>query len=292
MMINQKQKTLKNEVSFYGIGVHSGQEVGVILRPGVANSGVLFWSRLFPRERFVIGQVLPEVAMHATVIKQSHWVLSTVEHLMAVLCMLGVDNVEIEVIGTEVPILDGSALPFVQGILSCGLREVEARRWYLTPRQLIRLDDDKGRFVELIPATYLEGGMIDYGLYVDYTAEFNNSLIGAGSCKKQITQDVFVHEIAPARTFGFLEQLPLLRKHGLAKGTSLGNTVVINQDDFLNELRFENECIHHKVLDLLGDVALLGKAFAGGIRAHKTGHSFNRLIIEHYLQNRSLWTEV
>ena len=289
----EKQKTIEKEITFHGIGVHSGNDVTVVLRPNLSKTGIVFWTRQFPEERVVVGHMVPEVAMHATVIKQNHWILSTIEHLMAALCLLGVDHVEVEVDGFEVPILDGSAFSFVQGILDVGLLDLEEPRRFITPRQMITLGDNQGRSIELNPAgMHNVTGQPDCGLYVEYTAEFNNPAIGTAYFNKQITRDIFIHDIAPARTFGFLEQLPMLRQHGLAKGSSLGNTVVICHDDFLNEPRFEDECIRHKILDLLGDVALLGKPFAGTIKAHKTGHSFNRLIVEHYLKNQALWTEI
>jgi UDP-3-O-[3-hydroxymyristoyl] N-acetylglucosamine deacetylase len=231
--------------------------------------------------------------MHATVIKQEHWLVSTIEHLMATFYALGVTHAQVQVASSaaavaEVPILDGSALPFVHGLLEIGLQELPEDMRYLTPKETIVFSDEHGRILELASAAAVEGGR-DLGLYVDYTADFSHLLLGTSHFAGQITPEFFINNIAPARTFGFLEQLPLLRQHGLARGSSLGNTVVISNEEFLNERRFADECVRHKVLDLLGDLALLGKPLAGKVRAVKTGHNFNRLVIEHHLSNPGEW---
>jgi UDP-3-O-[3-hydroxymyristoyl] N-acetylglucosamine deacetylase len=286
--IRQKQKTIKNEVVFSGIGVHSGAPATLIIRPNRDGTGIIFHHDQFKEEPILIGSVMPENAVHATVIKQKQWLISTIEHLMAMFHVLGITHANVYVFGTEVPILDGSALPFVHGILEVGIQDLLADSCFLTTRENVIISDNQGRIIELVPAEKIDTQR-DCGLYIDYTADFANLLLGFSHFSAQITADFFVREIAPARTFGFLEQLPLLRRHGLARGASLGNTVVIGREEYLNDRRFTDECIRHKVLDLLGDLALLGKPFAGKIRAVKTGHSFNRLVIEHYLKNPELW---
>ncbi len=288
MIKKRKQKTVKSEVVFHGIGVHSGKAASLIVRPNYSGTGVIFQNEDFPGEIITIGTVLPENAMHATVIKQKQWFISTIEHLMATFNVLGVTQAYVQVSGAEVPILDGSALPFVHGIREVGLLELPADVCFLTPKEQLTFSDEQGRLIEIMPASNFDGRRDD-GLYVDYTADFSNPLLGTTHFVGHITPELFVHEIAPARTFGFLEQLPLLRKHGLAQGSSLGNTVVIGNEEFLNERRFTDECVRHKVLDLLGDLALLGKPLAGKVRAVKTGHNFNRLVVEHYLKNPEEW---
>lgn len=286
--MKQKQKTVKASVFFHGIGVHSGQSVKLVVQPNYEGSGIVFQHQDFPDEPIIIGTVMPEHAMHATVIKQKRWMLSTIEHLMAVFHVFGITQAVVHMSAYEVPILDGSALPFVQGLLEVGLHDLSGDLNFLTPKAPLLFADEQGRILEILPAGVVDRSR-DCSLYIDYTADFSNPLLGTTQFVGCITPQLFEREIAPARTFGFLEQLPLLRQHGLCRGSSLGNSVVIGEDGFLNERRFADECVRHKVLDLLGDLANLGKPLAGRVRAAKTGHSFNRLVIEHYLKNPDQW---
>jgi UDP-3-O-[3-hydroxymyristoyl] N-acetylglucosamine deacetylase len=203
---------------------------------------------------------------------------------------VGLDNILIEIDGFEVPILDGSALPFAQVILDAGLQEQSVIKKYVTSRQVLRFEDSKtDRFIEIVPAIQASDRSFACELKIDYSADFNHKLIGASNFNCVLTQDFFIKEIAPARTFGFLEQLPMIRKHGLAKGTSLGNTVVLSNEGFLNEPRFEDECIRHKVLDLIGDLGLLGLQLIGQVKACKTGHNFNREVVASFISNPEKW---
>jgi UDP-3-O-[3-hydroxymyristoyl] N-acetylglucosamine deacetylase len=316
-----KQRTLKRDVIFEGIGVHSGVASCVILKPAPKDFGIVFANPLFPDSVFKIGSVIPEVAMQATVLKNDKWILSTTEHLLAAIIGVGLDNVLIQISGpgiesvtgpehhqkhnhhsehhhnhnpehhlVEIPIMDGSAVPFVHGILDCGFQEQDAAKKYLTPKQALKFEDSKsGRFIEIHPAQVNVDQNYSTNLNLSYTADFAHKLVGNSQLDCLLTQEFFANEIAPARTFGFLEQLPQMRKLGIAKGTSLGNTVVLSNEGFLNETRFEDECIRHKVLDLIGDLSLLGLPLTGKVIAAKTGHSFNREVIVHYISNPDLW---
>ncbi len=298
----QQQKTLKNEVVFEGIGVHSGQLARVVLKPAPKDFGIVFINSAFPDAFFKIGSVIPEVAMQATVLKNNIWTLSTTEHLLAAVVATGLDNVLIEVFGFEIPIMDGSAAPFVQGILDCGFQLQNAAKKYITPKEKLRFEDKAGRFIEIYPAQDNYSAEINHSvqdnyskqnnsteLHISYTADFANKLVGSSKFECLLTSEFFAQNIAPARTFGFLEQLPQMRKLGIAKGTSLGNTVVLSHEGFLNETRFEDECVRHKVLDLIGDLSLLGLSLAGKVIAAKTGHSFNREVVVHYISNPDKW---
>jgi UDP-3-O-[3-hydroxymyristoyl] N-acetylglucosamine deacetylase len=284
-----KQKTISKEIFIEGVGVHSGEKSTVTLKPAAPNSGITLYNKNFPKKKLSIGSVIPEQAMHATVLKCDCWAVSTVEHLFAAIYGLEIDNLEIVFDGPEFPILDGSALPFVHLILEAGLIEQNCTKKFLTPKKIISFEEDD-RFIEIKPAT---GN--DFSLKFYYSIDFSHPLLPKNEFCKTLTrgaassQKFFIDEIAPARTFGFLEQLPILRKHGLAKGTTLGNTVVVGEEAFLNTRRFEDEFIRHKFLDLLGDLALLGKNLAGTIVAHKTGHAFNRKVVKHYVENPDLW---
>jgi len=281
------QHTLKKSIQFKGLGVHSGQPSTITIHPANANTGIVFVNASSPQQTMHVGHVTPEAAMHATVIKANGWLLSTVEHLLAALYIMDVDNATIVVQGQEIPILDGSALPFVQGILDVGLEQQADLRTLLTPRAFVSLADQAGRMIEITPAQKTSGD-VDHVLHLNYSADFKHPLVGDQTMSGAITKDFFVKEVAPARTFGFLDQLPFLRQHNLAKGTSLGNTVVIGQE-LINDMRLPNECIRHKVLDLIGDLSLLGKRLIGTVKAHHTSHNFNRLVIEHYLKNPEQW---
>lgn len=282
------QTTLIKPAIFTGIGVHCGKPATVTVLPAAAGAGLSFINRSFPDQPMLLGTVVPEVAMHATVLKCGKWGISTVEHLVAAIALLGIDNAVIEIDGYEVPILDGSALPFVQGLLEAGIVELEAPKHYLMPHETIRLADEQGRWIELSPLVDLQVKKLE----IEYVAEFKHPLVGSLEFKGAVTTDSFIRDIAPARTFGFLSQLPYLRAHNLAQGSSLGNTLVIDDEQLMNEPRFEDECVRHKVLDLLGDLALLGKNLVGTVKAFKTSHSFNRLVIKHFIEHSDKWTLV
>lgn len=369
-----QQKTLKQIVKFSGLGVHSGLASGLTLLPAPVDTGIVFCNASKSEQRFRVGTVIPEVAPHATVIKTNGWYVTTVEHLMAALRMLDVDNVVVEMQGNEVPILDGSALPFVQGILDAGLQEQDAARRYLTSKEKLRFADEKGRAIEILPVRAdpsirclaaslrangeredvnasnlsdqnerlikesVRGECRPYpsihpslpymattdtqderrvgsgvnnkpvrgecfmsianktyrtmnSFSISYTADFNHPLAGSTTFSAEISSKFFIDQIAPARTFGYLEQLPLLRQHKLAQGSSLSNTIVIGQE-LLNDTRFPDECVRHKVLDLIGDLGLLPYRLLGAVCAAKTSHNFNRLVAEHCLQHPELWQEI
>lgn len=284
-----KQQTLRSEIFFQGLGVHTGAPCSIRLKPADVKSGISFINEQNPDQVIRVGSVIPDPAMHATVIRTNQWALSTVEHLMAALMLMGVDNLDIIVQGTEIPILDGSALPFVQGIADVGVYEQSASKQWITPRERLEFADDKGRSMFIEPPPIVQDQELKPSLFIDYNADFMHPLNGNPMLSGQVTQDFFMREIAPARTFGFLEQLPFLRHHKLAQGTSLGNSLVIGNGELLNEMRLPDECVRHKFLDLIGDLSLLGKNLIGTVKANKTSHNFNRLVIEHFLKNPEKW---
>ncbi|MBY0354036.1 UDP-3-O-acyl-N-acetylglucosamine deacetylase [Candidatus Babeliales bacterium] len=285
--MNTVQQTLKQELVFSGIGVHSGVFSTVRLVPAPADTGIVFRHEKFPNDPLYVGKVIPEVAMHATVIRHAHWMISTIEHLMAALMMMDVDNVIIIVDGVEIPILDGSAFPFVQGIMHIGLLSQGQSKKFLTPARVLTFEHED-RFLQISPEKSRE----QRTLFIDYTAEFDNHTKNSAQLSGVVSQDFFEREIAPARTFGYVGQLPFLRKHGLAQGTSLGNTVVAGADGYINDVRYQDEFVRHKFLDLIGDLSLLGRPLVGSICAKKTGHSFNRLVIQHYCEHPEEWLTI
>lgn len=276
----QLQKTLRVPVTMQGIGVHAGTVSTIVLQPAAENTGIVFINMQNPMQRIRIGEIVPEPAMHATVLKSNGWYVSTVEHLMAALWVFGITNLEILITGTEIPILDGSALLFCHEIRQAGIVTQKASAVTIAPKKDITIADDKGRKVVIKPAAE--------GLFIAYAADFKSPLSGNSTLEVVVTEQLFERAIAPARTFGFLEQLPLLRQHNLARGTSLGNTLVLS-DDMVNEMRLEDECVRHKVLDFIGDVALLGVGLVADVSATRTGHDFNRLVVKHYKEHPEDW---
>jgi len=278
-----EQKTLQNAVALDGIGVHAGVACRVTLVPAREGSGIVFINAASPKQRIRVGDVVPEPAMHATVLRGEGWAVSTVEHLMAAVWVAGVTNLEILVEGPEIPILDGSSLLFCQALKEGGVVRQGGFARFVTPAQIIQLHDEKGRSLVLEPATD--------GLTIAYAAGFKHPLAGVDRLHTRVTPEIFEHDVAPARTFGFLEQLPHLRQHKLARGTSLGNSVVIG-DYLMNEMRLAGECVRHKVLDLIGDMSLLGVGLQARVRADRTSHDFNRLLIKHFKENPTQWLPV
>ena len=284
MNAQQTQRTIKREIAFSGIGVHLGCKSTITLAPAPADHGIIIYHTHFPKQRIRIGCVIPEEAMHATVIRQGTIVISTIEHVMAALHALQIDNVEIAVDAHEFPILDGSALPFMQALEAEWVEISSAPKHYITPKDQLIFENQDGRMLCVTPAS-----SDDFRLFVSYEAIFAQQLIGTQFIAGELTQNFFTQEVAPARTFGFLEQLPFLRSHGLAQGTSLGNTGVIGPDGYMNELRFVDEFVRHKYLDLIGDLFLTGYQLIGKVEARKTGHNFNRMIVKHIIENPDQW---
>jgi UDP-3-O-[3-hydroxymyristoyl] N-acetylglucosamine deacetylase len=292
-----KQRTLRAEVSFSGVGVHCGILSHLLVKPAAENTGIIIQKAGETHKKIHIGKLVPEPVQYATVLQCEDWQVSTIEHVMAALIILGVDNAIIELDGQEFPILDGSSLPFVEAMLKVGFVEQNMRKYFLTPKNTLYFKDEKeGREISVSPALRGDDSKMDTSLYVEYMANFDHPALKE-PCTIQCVlsgQDTqaIVSQIVPARTFGFLEQLPFLKKMGLAKGASLENTVVLNNDGYVNERRFDDECVRHKLLDLIGDLALVGHSIAGRIRAVRTGHNFNRKVVEHYVKNPDQWVLV
>jgi UDP-3-O-[3-hydroxymyristoyl] N-acetylglucosamine deacetylase len=289
----KKQKTLQGIVSFEGIGIHSGLRVSMLVKPLAPNSGIILRNVRFPDGDIKVGTIVPEDSSYATILKGASWQLGTVEHVMAALSALELDNVCVEIDGFEMPIMDGSSQPFIEKFLAVGVEEQEVPAVYVTPRRPLVFEDKlRESFLEIMPALAQDDGLVDRVLHVDYEASFDHPELGFAAIKCSMVEGFFVDNISPARTFGFVDQLPALRKFGLAKGASLENTVVIGESGFMNKPRFKDEFMRHKLLDLIGDLALIGKRLCGTIVAKRTGHSFNRRVIESYVNSPSDWVEL
>ena len=260
-----KQWTLKHPLNFEGVGLHSGAPVGMTLRPAPEDFGLHF-----VRSDLMGAPAIPALAEYvvdtrlSTTLGVGSTRISTVEHLMAALWMLGISNLEIRIDGPELPILDGSALPYVQAILEVGRREQDASRARMTFDH--RLEVDRGdRSVLFQPSSSNRPE-------ITYIVDYHHPHIGPQLFEEILEEERFVTAIAPARTFCLLSDVEAMRKAGLAQGGSLDNAVVIAEDGPLSALRFKDECVRHKVLDLIGDLALTGLDWVGAVVAVKAGH--------------------
>jgi len=260
------QATLSRAVRVSGIGLHSGRHVDVVLHPADADQGIVF-------HRTDVGTVVPAVSEsaglldHATSLGPKGREVGTVEHLLSALVGAGVDNLAVEVNGPELPILDGSALPWLEQLHRAGLVRQAAAKRVFVPSRLHALTGRNGARLELRPARELR---------VTYTIDFPHPAVGRQSLTIVVTPETYARHVAPARTFGFLAEYEQLKAHGLARGASLSNCVVLGEDKVEGgTLRFADEFVRHKVLDLLGDLALVGRPITGHIVASRAGHALH-----------------
>lgn len=272
---NHRQQTLRGSVSFQGVGVHSGAPATLSLFPAKSDSGIVF-----VRSDLENGQAGAIPARHhltattelATVIGDKDGAaVSTIEHVMAALYGLGVDNAVICIDGPEVPILDGSALPFVDAIRAIGVERQDKARRYLKVKRPVRLENGQ-QFGELLPHD---------GFSIDVEIIYPDAEIGHQRVVLDISAATFERELAGARTFGFYRDVERLRAAGFARGASLENTVVIGSGEILNRegLRYSDEFVRHKALDAVGDLSLIGMPVLGLYRSSRGGHKLNAAVV-------------
>jgi UDP-3-O-[3-hydroxymyristoyl] N-acetylglucosamine deacetylase len=262
-----------------GIGLHSGRKVTLSLKPAPADYGIRF-------QRADLGGVeIPAHVTHLggaqlqTGLVHDRAAVETVEHLLAALRSLGVDNVAVELNHPEVPIMDGSAAPWVYLIQDAGVRDLSAPR--RTMRILRPLQVQHGdKRAALYPSDQFK---------ISYTICFDHPLLRHQQKTVDVDEQTFVDEIAPARTFGFLKEVEMLRQRGLALGGSLENAVVLGETGVLNPLRFEDEFVRHKMLDAIGDMALVGYAILGHLVVHRGGHALHTALASELLKQRDAW---
>jgi UDP-3-O-[3-hydroxymyristoyl] N-acetylglucosamine deacetylase len=275
----QTKQTLKREVSFSGVGIHSGEHVGLTLKP--SHSGRLLFRRLDLGGIEVEPDPRKIEALNCSCLVFESGRIQTLEHLMAVLYMFGLDSLDIELQGSEVPILDGSAAPLAQAILEAGVVPVRRKRCVV---RLLKghVLEDKEATLSFSPAREFK---------VSYAIDFNHPLIGRQEISFDLTREVFLREIAPARTFGFLKDVAELQKRGLALGGSLENAVILDDRRVISgSLRFRDEFVRHKVLDLIGDLALFGYPLLGHFQADRAGHSLHLKAVLFLIENPGFWS--
>jgi UDP-3-O-[3-hydroxymyristoyl] N-acetylglucosamine deacetylase len=282
--VENHEHTLAGAAICAGVGVHTGARVRLSIRPAPAGTGVVF-VRTDIKDRDNRIPVTAEAVVSArlgTVIGNAKGVtVSTIEHLMAALSALGVDNAVVELDGPEVPIMDGSATPFVALLDRAGFRRQEAPQ----------------RLIEILKPVYVEEGDKSAALYpcdrfeMFFEIEFPTAVIGRQSVDLVVTEDAFRDELAPARTFGFLEEVEALRAAGLGRGASLDNVLVIDGDSLINPegLRFADEFVRHKAMDAVGDLYVLGAPLLGRFEGRKAGHAINNRLCRELLARPDAW---
>ena len=278
-----EQRTLRRSITCAGIGLHSGKKVTLSLKPAPADFGIRF------RRADLGGLEVSARVNHvgginlATGLACDAVKVDTVEHLLSALISLGVDNVVIELSSAEVPIMDGSAAPFVYLIHEAGVKRLAHARRYLKVLRPMSLSHGDKR-IALYPSDHFK---------VTYSIAFDHPLLRHQSRTLRITDESFVDDIAPARTFGFLKEVEVLRQQGLALGGSLENAIVIGDTAVLNNaLRFDDEFVRHKILDVIGDMALVGYPIIGHLVAHRGGHRLHTEFAAMVLAETDAWTLV
>jgi len=277
-----RQRTISKPVCFSGVGVHSGKKVNLTIKPAPVNHGIKFVRTDLTDK--------PSVSAHfnmvvdtslATVIGYDGFIVSTIEHLMATFAGFSIDNAIVELDAYELPIMDGSAGPFISYIKAAGIEEQPGPRYFFVVKEPIELEEN-GKFVGIYPASKFT---------ITCTIYYDHPLIREQAYSIDVSDQVFEKEICRARTFGFLQEIEYLKKYGFARGGSLENVIVLDEKDILNKdgLRFPDEFVRHKILDCIGDFSLLGMPLLGNVIVYKSGHFFNHAFLKKFFENKKSW---
>jgi len=280
-----RQRTVAQEISCTGIGLHSGKKAKLIVKPAPPNSGISF-------ERVDISPGCSVKASFdnvvetnmATTIGFNGYSISTIEHLMAAFFGMGIDNALVQIDGKEVPIMDGSSAPFVFLLENAGVTIQDNSKRFLLVKKPVKVKDGN-RSVHLYPSNELK---------ITYKIDFDHPLIKDQAYEISFSQSSFIQDISRARTFGFLKDVQTLKNNGLARGGSLDNAIVMDEFRVLNEngLRYKNEFVRHKILDFIGDLAILGDVLIGHFVVERSGHSLNQKLLKKFMAQESYWEAV
>ncbi len=282
-----RQRTLKNIIRATGVGLHTGQKVYLTLCPAAVDTGIIF------RRVDVDGHVEIKAAPTnvgdtrlATTLCKDNVRISTVEHLLSAFAGLGIDNAYVDLSASEVPIMDGSAGPFVFLIQSAGIEEQNAPKRFIRIKKRVRVEQGD-KWAEFYPFN---------GFKVGFTIDFDHPLFAASqqTAELDFSTTSFVKEVSRARTFGFMKDIEQLREKQLALGGSIDNAIILDDYRILNEdgLRYTDEFVKHKVLDAIGDLYLLGKSLVGGFKGYRSGHALNNLLLRELLYQEDAWEEI
>jgi UDP-3-O-[3-hydroxymyristoyl] N-acetylglucosamine deacetylase len=276
------EQTIRAAATCSGVGLHSGAPVSLRILPAPAGTGVVF--RRTDLDGFEIeasGRNVARVS-YATSLMKKGVLISTTEHLLSALIGVGIDNAIVELDNLELPILDGSARPFIEMIQKVGVRRQRKARTYLRIVREVELREGD-KFIAVYPANTYS---------VSYSINFPHPLIGKQTFGVRLTNGSYLKEIAPARTFGFLHEADAMRQQGLIRGASTENAIVLTKGEVLNPpLRYKDEFVRHKVLDLIGDLALIGKQILGSVVADRAGHAMHTALVSRILRDNSYWEE-
>jgi UDP-3-O-[3-hydroxymyristoyl] N-acetylglucosamine deacetylase len=280
--LNQ-ERTIRSAVSCSGVGLHSGAPVSVEILPASPGTGIVF--RRTDLDGFEIEAISRNVARvsYATSLMKKGVFISTTEHVLSAFMGVGIDNAIVELDNLELPILDGSALPFVELILKAGIRKQRRPRKYIKILRELEMREGN-KFISVYPADSYS---------VSYSINFPHPLIGKETFEVELSNGNYLRHLAPARTFGSRADEKAMRNMGLIRGASRENCIVLTRDGIENgPLRFTDEFVRHKVLDLVGDLALLGKPILGKIVADRAGHAMHTALVSRILRDKTLWEEV
>ena len=275
------ETTVQRPVEARGVGLHSGVPVSIRIVPAPASSGIVFVRT--DLDHFEIPASWRHVARvsYATSLMRQGVLISTTEHLLSVFYSMGIDNARVEIDNLEVPILDGSGRPFVELIRQAGTRQHRRKRRYLRVVRPVTVED-KGKRISILPAESFR---------LTCEIDFKHPMVGGQALEMEVTPERYAAAIAPARTFGFEYELDQMRNMGLIRGASLENAVCFTRDGVLNDggLRFPDECCRHKALDLIGDLALLGRPLLGHVIAERAGHAMHAALVARIMSDPSLY---
>jgi len=280
-----RQRTVAHEVSCKGIGLHSGRKVKLTIKPAAPNSGISFERVDISPNHSVKASFDNVVATNmATTIGLDGHSICTIEHLMAAFFGTGIDNALVQIDGEEVPIMDGSAAPFVLLLKNAGVAIQDCNKRFLLVKRPITVEDGN-RSVHLYPSNELK---------ITYRIDFDHPLIKDQAYEISFSESTFVQQISKARTFGFLRDVEILKSNGLAKGGSLDNAIVVDEFGVLNEdgLRYKDEFVRHKILDFIGDLAILGPTVIGHFAVERSGHSLNQKLLKEFMAQEDYWEAV
>ncbi len=282
-----KQRTLKNVIRATGVGLHTGDKVYMTLRPAAPNTGIVFRrTDLDPPVDIRARQDNVGDTRLSTTLVNGAARVSTVEHLLSAMAGLGIDNAYVDLSAPEVPIMDGSAGPFVFLLQSAGIEEQNAAKRFIRIKKPLKVQDGD-KWARFDPFE---------GFKVGFSIDFNHPIISKRTSRAEIdfSTTSYVKEVSRARTFGFMRDIEVLREHNLALGGSMDNAVVLDDYRVLNEdgLRYEDEFVKHKILDAIGDLYLLGHSLIGAYHAHKSGHELNNKLLRALVADTTAWEEV
>ncbi len=282
-----RQRTLKNVIRATGVGLHTGKKIYLTLRPATVDTGIIFRRvDLMPAVEIPAKPNNVGDTRLSTTLECNGAKISTVEHLLSAFAGLGIDNAYVDVSAAEVPIMDGSAGPFVFLIQSAGVEEQNAAKRFIRIKHPIVVEED-GKSARFEP---FDGFKVSFSIDFDHPAFCDDSKVAS----VDFSSTSFVKEVSRARTFGFIRDIEMLRKNDLALGGSMDNAIVVDDHKVLNEdgLRYNDEFVKHKILDAIGDLYLLGHSLIGSFIGHKSGHALNNKLLKALLRDPEAWEEV